>query len=85
MKVYAVEDVKAGLYQQPFSVVSNGVALRAFTDAANDERSDIGKHPEDYRLVLIGEYDEVHGLVRPVEHQVLGMATEFVKKKGDQP
>lgn len=83
-KVFAVFDVKADVWKPPFTCQTRGVAVRAFGDAANDSESDIARHPEDYKLVLIGEWDDAHGLVRPVEHESLGFASDYVRKGGIQ-
>lgn len=63
MKLFAVRDVKSDSFTAPFSVVTRGIALRAFSDACADERSDFAKYPEDYTLYEIGSYDPNSGMV----------------------
>lgn len=64
-KVFTVYDSKVGAYMQPFFMRSKGEALRAFESAVNDPQTMFCKHPQDYVLFEIGEYDELHGLLIP--------------------
>lgn len=63
LKVYAIQDSKAELFLTPFFMKTDGEAIRAFSDLVMDERSRVSKHPEDYRLYRIGEYDDVNALL----------------------
>lgn len=62
-RLFLIRDTKAELYSQLLSYPANGVALRQFADAVNDKGSDYGKHPEDYNLFQVGEYDDQTGVV----------------------
>ena len=53
IKMFCIFDNKADLYMTPFFFPANGQAVRAFADLANDERSQIGMHPEDYKLAAL--------------------------------
>lgn len=41
------------------STTAIGVAIRMFEDVVRDERSAISRHPSDYDLVQVGEFDTV--------------------------
>lgn len=56
--VYAVYDEKAELYNNPFYMLNDKMALRAFKDLANDPQSTIYNNPSDFSLYLIAEYDD---------------------------
>lgn len=87
-KIYTIFDTKVGAYNFPFTMRSDGEALRAFSDMANDPKSRIGAHPEDYCLFAVGEFDDLRGIVTPlVPHETLGKAVEFVWRGGpvDEP
>lgn len=72
-KVYAVQDAKAGMFNQPIFLLSDGEALRAFLDACQPgQESMLSKHPEDFNLYYIGEYDELEGSFQPVVPYHLG-------------
>lgn len=66
--VCAVRDVKAEAYLPPFFVLRVDQARRMFGDACvqvdeKGERSPFGKHPEDYQLYIVGQWDEESGLL----------------------
>ena len=61
MKMFSIYDHKAKAYQLPFYLRQSGEALREFSDLVNDEKSRVIKHPEDYTLFLLGEFDETTG------------------------
>jgi len=79
-KVFAIFDVKAKSYGQPFFVPHNGIALRMFSDLVVDDKSSISKHPEDYKLYYLGEYDDVAGNFTSVPTpDFLANASDFTK------
>lgn len=81
MKLYVVYDSKAEAYVSPHFVKSNGIALRAFTDAANDTQTELYKHPGDYTLFCVGEFNEETGEMVPYAAKInLGMASEVKKQ-----
>lgn len=80
-KVYSIFDSKLEAYMLPQCRRSRGEVLREFTDAVNNDNPDngIGKHPEDFHLFEIGEYDDQTGMVQSCTPVSLGCAIEFVK------
>lgn len=58
---YSVYDLKALIFHPPFFMPTDGAALRAFTDTANDLNTSIGRHPADFVLFCVGEYDDQTG------------------------
>ncbi len=62
-KICAIWDSKAEAYSQPMFFQSEGQAVRSFGDESNRNDSNIGKHPEDYTLFLLGEWDERTGKI----------------------
>lgn len=78
--VFAVYDIKAGFYMQPYFSESVGLAIRAFGDAVVDPKSPISRHPEDYQLFEIGTFDNISGLMKPlIPASFKVMATDFVQ------
>ena len=57
-QIFSIYDTKAKVYGTPFFQSNIGVALRSFSDLANDPQSSINKHPEDYFLFHLGNYDD---------------------------
>lgn len=61
--VCSVFDVKVGAYAAPFFVRTRGEAVRSFMDACEDDKLPFRRHPEDYDLYCLGDFDEVSGLL----------------------
>lgn len=57
-QIFTVYDLKSEAYLQPFFLDTKGQAIRTFTDCANDQNHQFGRHPEDYSLFDLGEYDD---------------------------
>lgn len=78
LKMFTVYDSKVEAYLQPFYMQSKGEALRAWGETVNDEKSNIGKHPADYTLFELGEYDNLTGQISQYEAKIaLGTGIEF--------
>lgn len=62
-KVLAVRDRAIDAYGQPFFSSSVGGAVRSFSDEVNraGENNQLNKHPEDFDLFLLGEFDDNTG------------------------
>lgn len=76
--MFAVYDSKAKVYCRPFFVAVEAVALRAFEGGANDESLEMGRHPEDFSLHQLGEFDDDTGVVKALEpHVNHGLASQF--------
>lgn len=78
LKIFAIYDAKTEAYHQPFFLQTKGQAIRAFSDAANDPKTEFSRHPEDYTLFEIGEYDDQTGSVHNLTvNLALGSALEL--------
>lgn len=80
-QVFAVYDSKAGAYSVPFYQSTTSMALRAFAEAANMPDHPLGKHPEDYSLFYLGEWDDTKGEHRASAPKNLGLAANFKKEE----
>lgn len=62
-KVLTVRDRAIDAYGQPFFSASIGGAVRSFSDEVNRsaENNQFNKHPEDFDLYLLGEFDDQTG------------------------
>lgn len=62
MKYYvlAMKDRAADVFAVPMFVVNKGSAVRSFGDEINrsDEKNQLYKHPEDFDLYELGEYED---------------------------
>lgn len=60
-KVFAIRDIKAEAFDKPFFLSTVGQAVRAFSDEVERSDSMLHKHPDDYTLFELGEYDDSFG------------------------
>lgn len=60
-QVFSVFDSKAAAYALPFFLPRVEVAIRSFRDAVRNPEHDMHRHPEDYSLHLLGEFDDASG------------------------
>jgi len=78
-KVFAIHDSKAAAFASPFFMATKGQAIRAFTDLARDPQSMVGKHPIDYCLFYLSEYDDSLGsFVNLKAPENMGLASDFL-------
>jgi len=78
--IIAVRDQKANVFTQPFTAPSRGVALRSWGDQLNDPdnaKSEQVKHPEDFSLWQIGEYDDQTGDIVVQKPEQLVIASDL--------
>ncbi len=57
--VYSIFDEKGKSYSRPFFMHHHGEALRAFQDLVMDQQSMISRHPEDYKLYVLGMFSDI--------------------------
>ena len=62
-KIFAVYDSKAQCYTPPYFQHQEAMAVRTFTDCCQDPEHTFGKHPEDYTLFDLGQYDDSTGTI----------------------
>ena len=66
MKVFSVRDRALDAFGQPIFSPSTGLAVRSFSDEVNRPGSDFNKHPEDYDLYEVGQWDDETGTLAPL-------------------
>lgn len=82
MLLFVVRDVKADAYGAPMSVATKGLALRSFTEACLDPRSEMNKYPEDYMLYVIGQYEPNTGCISPFPvPEFVASASEVIESR----
>jgi len=62
-KILVIRDRAIDAYGQPIFAASVGGAVRSFADEINrpNENNQLHKHPEDFDLFLLGEFDDQTG------------------------
>lgn len=85
LKVLCVYDSKAQSYATPMFFRSLGEALRAWDDESNRQDSMIHRHPEDYSLMELGEYDDQTGKFQEVPVALNhGLASQYKRVGGPE-
>jgi hypothetical protein len=80
-EIFAIYDVKTEAYGQPYFANTKGEAIRAFSDIINDITHPLGKHPEDFSLYLIGNYNDKNATLEKLQQpKELGKGLDFVDK-----
>lgn len=80
-QIFAIYDSKAGQFFNPNFYINRATALRAFTDLVNDSSKPFIKHPADYTLMHIGEYDDETGKITGNSTpESMGLAHEFIER-----
>lgn len=66
LRAYSIFDQKALQYHPPFFTSTDGAAVRSLLDLVSDVQTTIGRHPSDYVLYYVGDYDDQKGAMLPV-------------------
>jgi len=81
-QVYSFHDSKVCVYHAPMVLLNDGEARRLAADCAADSQTPMSRHPADFRLVRIGEYDDNSGKIVPLAvPEFVCDLSEFVKKE----
>lgn len=84
-KAFAPHDLKLGVFLSPWFTVHAGTALRTWEELVNDGKSVFAKHPSDFRLCEVGEFDDLSGKLIACEPKQIATALEYLKPVGVQP
>lgn len=67
LHMYSILDLKGVAFATPFFMHTDGIAIRSFQDALGDPKSELARHPEDYVLYRLGDFNDQRGVVTPLE------------------
>lgn len=85
-KLFTIHDAAAQAYLPIFMLHAEGIAIRTFTDCCNDPTHQFCKHPADYTLMVIGEFDDNSGKITTLQTQKpLGNGLSFMVKQQPTP
>lgn len=85
MIVASVFDSAVGVYFQPFFARSRREALRSFVDAATQSGHTFNKHPGDFSLFVLAEWNEESGrFENKAAPECLGTALEHIAREPDK-
>lgn len=79
-QVVAVRDSALDAFDRPFFTPSIGVAVRSFGDEIKRPDSPMHKHPEDFELWHLGEYDDTTGrIAQAPDHRQIARGKDFAE------
>lgn len=79
LKIFAVYDSKVEAYMSPFFMQTKGQAVRAYQDTISDPKTAFNKHPADFTLFEIGEWDDKNAAIISYDSKLnLGSALELM-------
>lgn len=76
--ICVIRDLKAESFGAPCVFDGPRQAVRSFCDLLADKDTLPGKHPTDFQLVHIGDWNDVDGVLSSVEHVVLVDGATYV-------
>lgn len=82
LAVLAIRDRAANAFDRPMFFTSLGAALRAFGDEINrvDLNNNLNKHPEDFDLYHLGEYDDENAsFTMNAQPKQIGIGKDFYR------
>lgn len=84
LQAFSVYDEKAQAYNTPFFQLQIAQAIRHFSDLSQDTKTTINRHPEDYSLYHIGEWDDDNAsLTSFTEPRVQARASDYQQQPGE--
>lgn len=82
LEIYTIYDSKAEQYGRPFYQQNHAEAIRSVTDLVNDPNTTVGRHPEDFTLFHIGEFDGDNGGLLPrAKYEAVARCHELAAKQ----
>lgn len=63
LEIYSMYDAKLNSYGRPFYLLNEAQAIRAMVDLMIDGDSDPARHPEDFILFKLGNFDDSNAVI----------------------
>lgn len=79
--VCVIRDLKAESFGLPCVFDGPRQAVRSFCDLLDDKETLVGKHPTDFQLLHVGDWDDVEGVLTSVERAVIVDGATYVASK----
>lgn len=82
--IVAIRDSAVGAFGRPVFTASTGVAIRSFSDEVNSNRdgNDLNRHPQDFELYHLGEFDDERAAFLLIEPKMLCRGQDVQTNKG---
>ena len=63
LKIFTLRDQKTDQYMNPMAMQTAGQIIRMLQDELTNNETMVGKHPEDFELFEVGQFDTNTGLI----------------------
>lgn len=81
LQIICIRDIIANCYPFPPMFVAHlGGAVRDFGDQCRDKTTQLGKHPDDYELYHVGEWDDTDAHFN-VDHRAIQHGDTIFERK----
>lgn len=84
MKILSIYDKATRCYMRPFFCVTLSHGTRLFSDLLTEPNHEVSRHPEDYSLFYIGEWDDQTGSIVSVPAEHICNAHELAARVRDE-
>lgn len=87
IKMFSIFDSKMTTFSRPFFEQTEPSAIRVFRDAVNEQNPNNmwNKHPEDFSLFVLADFDDASGEIIPQLPKNLITASAIVELKKENP
>lgn len=85
LRAFSLLDTKVGSFSTPFFYVHEGYALRTVSELVQDMSTSVGRHPFDYTLYEVGEFDDQLGMFNPVAPRAIVVAGNLLPPRTPMP
>jgi len=83
--MYSLKDTVAEVYLPLFPMKNAKEAIRATIQTGMNEKTQIGKTPEDFNLIQVASFDDNTGEITPLKNQVqYGSVKELLEQVKEQ-
>lgn len=84
-KMFSIQDAKVGTFSPPQFFRSAGEAMRVIGDTLASGESMLSKHPEDFSLFEVGEFDDQTSAIATGAPRSYGTLVQFMPKPRSAP
>ena len=78
LKIFGVRDRAVDSFGQPIFAVAAGAVVRSFTDEIQKDGTEFNRHPDDYDLYELGEFEQSTGVFTTHEPRMIAIGKSLV-------
>lgn len=85
VKIFSLYDLKAQVFTTPFFMIHTGQAVRACIDLGTDQRTTVGRYPNDFTLYQIGVFDDQTGTITSLPPNPIAIVAQLLPQQPALP